>query len=731
MTRAPDWEGAREGEVGNIEAYIGWGAGFWTAGALQVDTDPMRSNPAAPIPRAAPITGEGDAACAEGRRAAAAAALPFLTPAGAIDPAKPPKGIVVEGLESPWMLERVYQSTGALADGYAPPIFVVEPDAEAARRSLRAAPLDHVLNDPRVKLFSGAEAASAFETHLLGRLDYALPDFLVQTPSGSPRGQHVGTAEVVRRAHIAQQALHSELDARVRKIYSARDEVYWGNRFKAGIAAARSGGGRPLRVLLPISRYSTVVRHSAADLAAAIRAQGHEAELLTEPDDHSRLVTVAYLRQFADWQPDMVVLINYTRRHMGQAVPPGVPFVCWVQDRMPQLFDEAIGRSQGPMDFLIGHLHVEMFSQFGYPKVDQRGLFRFVPASAKTFHVGDSEASERPCDIAYISHQSETAEATRARLAPAFAAHPAIARAVDRIFAELSDRIGSGGAFDPIEHLRTPTVSAALAAEGVASPDPRLVGAILSNFAVPIAERLWRHSTLEWASRIADRRGWRLGIYGNGWERHPSLARFARAALPHDDALRQVYHASGACLHASLTTNAHQRVFECALSGGIMLRRGPSPDREVGAHALRHFLLRCCKPLERRADGVWRWEINAGGELDPDTLYRVAGFPEMACGVWTKKMSAEQRAHSASVWPIVDIRDLPDYAFPRASETLFETEAQLEAMLERAIDDTQWRAETATAHRAAALQRHTYDSLARDLMGMVSAALAGSNEVAA
>mgnify|MGYP001194033032 CR=1 FL=1 len=668
------------------------------------------------------------------REAAEVIALPFLTAAGWMDPAKPPKGIIVEGLSSAAMLERVYRATGALPDGYAPPLYVVEPDPDAAADGLSDAPMAELLADPRVRLFVGLRALAEFESHLMDRLDYALPDFVVQTPG--PAGaapSRFNSADVVRRVHAAQQACHAELEARGRGLYAGRDATWWRNRFKEGIAAAQGGGGRPLRVLLPISRYSTFVRHSAADLGAALQAAGHEAQLLSEPDDHSRLVTVAYLRQFAEWQPDLVVLINYTRRHMGQAIPAGVPFVCWVQDRMPQLFDEAVGRSQGAMDFLMGHLHVEMFSQFGYPKDAKRAMFRFVPASARTFHEGAVAGPQAKvaCDIAYISHQSETAEAAHARLAPAFSANPAIGRAVSRIFAELRERIDAGSGFDPIAHLRAPMVAAALAAEGMVSPDPRLVGAILSNFAVPIAERMWRHSTLEWAARIADRRGWRLGLFGNGWEKHPTLARFARGPLAHDEALRSVYRESGACLHASLTTNAHQRVFECALSGGVMLRRGPSPDREVGAHALRHYLLGSCEPVEKTADGVWRYEINPGGDLDPNTLYRVAGFDSLARGKWVKKLTGAQRAHIATVWPRVDVRDLPDYAFPRAMETLFDSEAQLEAALELAITDAAWRRETAQLHRDATLRRHTYDSLARDLVATVGGAIVGAGEVAA
>ncbi len=778
MTSAPAESPEREESVeaeANIECYIGSEAGFWTECAAWVDSRLMRSTPSAPVPRAPRLQEHGgvralpareerisnlhtnlatlaargveqglDIASWErasgvigesqgvsgGRSGADRVALPFVNAQGEMDPAKPVKGIVLEGFDSPWMLLRVHRSTQALADGYAPPIFVVERDAVAAMDALSELDLCGVLADPRVTLFVGESAASDLAAHLASRLDYAMPDYLVPTPGGSARPV-TGAAEAVQRAHAMQQAGHAELEAKARGVYDVRDAQWWKERFREGLAAGKGGAGRPLRVLIPVSRYSTFVRHSAADLAEALRLAGHEAEVLTEPDDHSRLVTLAYLRKFAEWQPDMVVLINYTRRHMGQAVPRGVPFVCWVQDRMPQLFDEAVGRSQGAMDFLMGHLHIEMFWQFGYPKDAARARFRFVPASARTFHDGAVEASlvdRSTCDIAYISHQSETAEAARARLMPAFTGNPAIGRAVERVYRRLEALMECPESFDPIAHLRAPLVSDALASEGVVNPDPRLTGAILSNFAVPIAERMWRHATLAWSARIAEKRGWNLAIFGNGWDQHPTMARYARGGLSHDEALRAVYRSARVCLHASLTTNAHQRVFECALSGGVMLRRGPSPDREVGAHALRHWLLRRFQPVEKSADGVWTYEIAPGDPVDPRAMHAVAGRDPNAARTWVKLIGEEGRRQIEQVWPEVDLLQLPDYAFPLAWETMFTSETELEAMVERAIGDDAWRAETARLHRQAALERHTYDRLAQDLLEMTGGAIVGVRE---
>ena len=96
---------------------------------------------------------------------------------------------------------------------------------------------------------------------------------------------------------------------------------------------------------------------------------------------------------------------------------------------------------------------------------------------------------------------------------------------------------------------------------------------LLRHYALPLADRVLRHSSLRWAAEACRRRGWRMRIYGNGWESHPELAEFARGDVPHGEELRACYRSAAAHLHASANTLVHQRVLECALSGGLPLCR--------------------------------------------------------------------------------------------------------------------------------------------------------------
>lgn len=582
--------------------------------------------------------------------------------------------------------------------------------------------------EPRLlRLADAAELDSWLNTP--ERLGTALPAQVIGV-GGDAAGAALARAaqDALERATAAQQALHARLRAAVLGHYAEKTAASWRERYRAGLASA--GTPDRLRVLIPISRYSTFVRHSAHDLAEALRTLGHHAEVLSEPDPHSKLTTPAYLGAIDRLRPDLVVLINHTRRHMGQAVPPGVPMVCWVQDRMAHLFDASCGASQGELDFLFGHLHLDLFSHFNYPR--QRRGFSFVPASAARFGWGPAPAAFE-AEIAYVSHQSETPQRLHARLVPMFAASPAVTRCLEGLFASASrwlDRAQADRALARSD--RKTLVIEALAAAGVGAPDPRLVGAVFANYLVPVMERMARHRALEWARRVCDRRGWRLRLHGRGWEMHPTLAAHAAGEAEHGTGdLSRLYRSSAVHLHVSMNTNAHQRVYECALAGGLMLRRGPSPDADLGKVALMQGAALgprvgvdaggtpVYEAREGAGDAEWALHVNGYHRA----MGRGPARDDRGVAVYRRALTEAQRTDLLQTWPRYPMGCMPDFAFPDGHETMFHDEAELEALVERALTDPSWREAAIAGHRRVVLERCTYDVAARRMLGLVASGL--------
>jgi len=402
---------------------------------------------------------------------------------------------------------------------------------------------------------------------------------------------------------------------------------------------------------------------------------------------------------------------------------------------MPHLARPEVGAAQGPLDFLAGYLQPDLFSLFGFPP--ERSAYWPVPASTDKFHPGPIDRAlerEHACEIAYVSHQSKPPERALERLLAPFRAQPQVERAFWLVYDTLLRALDGDGPSTLRAELDLPSI---YEQAGITNPDPRMTSAFVGFGLIPLAERVYRHATLRWAARIAEKRAWRLHLYGRGWERHPTLAKFARGPLAHEEALRSVYRSARANLHASVTTNAHQRVAECALSGGLMLRRGPSPDYEPVRQHLHRLVSERHEPTERRENGDWIYEVPlpVGGAIGDDAAPDPVRFRRM------KHADAPAPAADGSVtiawrvpraWresefarlPRIDPGQFPDYAFPAAHETLFRSPDELEAMLVRAVEDPGWRERTIAGHRSAALERMTTGTVADRLLDLVRRGLA-------
>lgn len=679
------------------------------------------------------------------RREVASATLPHAGP-GAAGPRAP---CVVEGLDPPWLAERVLRETPAAGDGYHARVTIVQEDPLELLDGLAQADLRARLSEARVRVIVGPDAGGALARRLLSALDtravgshFSLSG--VRTPASPP------VQQVLALAARAQEIEQQQLAARVAAVYAGRDRAWWARRY-AGASAAS-----PLRVLVPTCRFSTYIRHAAADLAAAFGAIGCESRVLIEPDDHSHFSGVAYLRAIAEFEPDLVVLINYARSNINgtvgaaagkgapELIPANVPYVMWLQDTMPHQIDERVGRGMTDLDFVAGNLREELFWRFAYPRA--RSMDAPIVASGSKFHDGPvtvERRSRHACEVAYVSHHSETPEAMHARKCAEASGTPGLAALLEDLRAPV-EREAAAAAFDPLSLRLRRAVVETLRRTGRSTDDPRTIEQIVQFYALPQADRIMRHQTLAWAAEIADRRGWRMHVYGRGWGGHPTLARLARGELDHGEDLRASYRCAAAHLQVSAHTIIHQRVMECALAGGLPIGRVTEEDLstlQFGAamHAARRALAQGRGPdacAVRRIAGTRHYYAG----------YSLADCPEamsLAClrqrlGEFRRGEGAADDQREAFVWinsvhverlTGVDATAPPERSITRLfadpADFLFTDRDGLERALVRAVEDPAWRTRVAGELRRRVGESMTHEAFARRLTAFVGASLRG------
>lgn len=659
-----------------------------------------------------------------GLRAQAADLVRQGMPAGSASRERP---MVLEGVDPPWLLRELWGAMPALADGYTPPIWVVCARGMDVLHGLMLADVRGVVLDERSRWFIGEDA-----TRRLGRAFSAGSAYVctggVAVTSPTPVRCEPDVREVVSEAERAQSRAIEELSRSVRERYAGRDKAWWRHRYDG----AGEQGGEPLRVLIPTTRYSTYIKHASADLAKAIESVGAQVRLVIEPDNCSRMTGLTHLRAIEEFEPDLIVSVNYTRATMNAQVsattpiyPEGVPMATWVQDAMPHLFRETTGRAMGELDFLVGHLHADLFEKFSYPK--ERALWTPVLASGTKFHSGavDGELKRKhACEIAMVTHHSQTPE----QLLHTFLKQSEGNPAVQGMIRELAPKVLE--ACERCWEIDTPTaidhaIDGLMASRGCGQ-DVSLRAILANQVARPLADRAIRHQTLAWAAEVAERRGWRLHVYGKGWSSHPTLGKHAQGELTHDEELRVAYQCAGVQLHASINWYLHQRVLECALSGGlpaVRLKRSDVATLEMYTQ----LKVSCEAP-------PWASTLDRQTAMlvaDHPMAMRLTGLQQrlgiaVSGGIWWKPELTRDPLVFAG---LIQTPEDAAWLLGDPEESCFWSSPMLESLVERAIERPAWRQSMSGGIAGRVRASLSLEQLASKLVRMVRESL-GVAEVA-
>lgn len=594
--------------------------------------------------------------------------------------------LIIVGLDAPQIaasLPRLRQTESSAI--FRRRIIIIHEHEASLAASLAATDLTHAIADEATEWFVALGSLDRFRNWLIDRIDDALPkETLALSDDQRTLRLRDRTARVLADCTSRQQANASTLISAARATADSQPHLARRAAFEQGASRAK-----PLRVLICGSVYTTYIKHSAEDLADAFRSLGHDARVLTERDTSTRLTAVNYARAITEHRPDLIIVANYTRTMLGNAFPDGIPFVSWIQDAMPQFFDQSIGRAQSESDMIAGNTMPELFTRYHYP---QHAAMPFcVPASAQKFQtvpVSPALARRHECEIAFVSHHSETPDQMRDRLARESQAGGNAQALLDRLF-EDAHTLVSRAATQPILDAASEMCSSAFRDTCAAEPTTQQHSVLLHSVLLPLAGRIFRHEALAWAADIAESRAWRLHLYGNGWERCQRFARYARGPIEHGEDLRASYQAARVHLHLDINTLTHQRMSECALSGGLPIARFIRTGLDALRNAALDELLDTATPIDTAPDGartlscsdaplgrLYQSQLDALNITGSGTLTAPPGLAPMG------------RFYRERIAPQFDAARV----FGDLSTMTFSGPDALERILARAVDDAEWRA---------------------------------------
>ena len=601
------------------------------------------------------------------------------------------------------LFDKVFRATQKMFLTFSPRVYVIEADVAAFGITLYVSESIEQLCHERTAVFVSPDCVDRLAAYFKQRPSLSAPEFAVRlTPSGealcNQAYEALGpqAACLKQRDHQRQQAVHH--------YYSLLPPGHWEERFKPD-------RGEPLRVLGLTSRFTTYLQYSMRDWGAAFRDRGHEFRVLMEENDHDLLPRARVTEVIDEFKPDLIAIIDHLRSEYQSAVPANVPLVCWIQDLLPHLATAEAGGSLGGLDFYIARNPSTFVHQYGYPA--SQGLAWTMATDDRTYSnrpMSEDELAPYRCDVSYVSSHSTLPRKFHEERRQWFSNDRAAMQLVDRLFEALHRSFieTPGPAFAAVPYL----LERVKEQTGLAPASTDSDDALLHSYLYPLAELMFRQSTLEWVADFCDRTGRVLHLYGNGWDAHPRFGRFARGFAHNGPELRAIYQASTINLQIIGTGAVHQRLLDGLAAGGFFLIRYTPADM-------------ICEPVKRFLAALRKYSPAVDVDYDAEDMPELA---EAMRGLWRLRglnlkcdpvrVTALEKQRYREM-EAMGFRLAAGSVFPEYDDVAFASADQFEQQAERFLTDTAGRKQVAESMRVAVVNRYSYRALVDDVLEFI------------
>lgn len=612
--------------------------------------------------------------------------------------------LLLAGIDQGWLCELAYTMPVSTPStpGHRPPLYFLAKEIEELWIALHLHDWRKLLANERVRLMVGEDVAEQFRQSLIDNPQTPQPKLALTIgdplwPAGSDLDSIVASA---------REALHD----RMMRFVNQYPIAFGGHTPEAISTKIRSG--QKLRVLGVTSLYTTFLQYSMRDWLASFARLGHEIKLVIEGGTHEMLNSLSFAQACVEFAPDMILMIDHCRGEY-KVLPPQMPFVMWVQDRLPNIFSDHGGQRQGPMDFCLGFGRLHLSTRHGYPA--QRYMSTTMGINEERFNQTaptPAQIQRFGCDVSYVSHASTPADVLlQAQVEKQNDAGKRLLHDVyDRMHAHYEQ--GGQALSDVLIRLIMEQSMQALRI-GLAEAD---IKSLVFFFNQSISNALFRHQTLNWLSGL----GVDLRIYGRGWEEHPTLSRHARGVADNIQDLGAIYRASKINIQVTPHGAVHQRLLDGLTAGGFFLLRW-HPGDEVGP--IYQQLWEWCRQRNISSEEDLRDQADAQVHEMIVRINELEGSPPNRREMTVFDVMSGHRENNfmtsaASIW--AEYRGVA-----------FNTRSELEERVRRFLANDSEREHIAQSMRQAVVERTSYTSISSRLLKFIADELSVQRAISA
>ncbi|MBU0717540.1 MAG: hypothetical protein KJ749_04765, partial [Planctomycetes bacterium] len=602
------------------------------------------------------------------------------------------------------LFNRVYEATARMFLTFSPRIYLIETDVTWFGITLYVCESVDRLCDERTLLFIGVDAVDRLVDYLNGRPMLSAPEFAVRlTATGEAMGPQVFEALQPRAVQLAERA--DKTRESVHRYYESLPADHWKKRFGQHPA-------KPLCVLGLTSRFTTYLQYSMRDWAAAFEQRGHEFRVLTEANDHDLLPAFHTAEAIEKSEPDLIVCIDHFRHEYRENIPGNVPFVGWIQDALPHLYRRECGQALGRLDYYIARDVRSLVKTFRYPA--SRGIAWPMVTNDRQFssaRMSDEELAPYRCDFSFVSSHSKLPADYHEERRGEFQNDSNLLRLIDCLFKLLEQAHHD----HPVQaaSLLGQLLDRAQAMTGVTLASADSASVLKTSYLYPVSELIFRQYTLAWVADYCDQTGRTLHLYGNGWEKHPRFAKYARGFADNGQELRAIYQASKINLQITTFGAVHQRMLDGLAAGGFFLIRRTLGDT---IHDLGRRLLAAIRQYN----------------VQPDTPCAFGVMPELDEAMrefWQEYMLPVPRGNYSVPRDLIDrfeelaaadFNQIAGAVFDQYEDLAFASSSDFGRLAGRYLDNEGERAAVASAMRKVVVRKFTYGGLVDRMLSFIA-----------
>lgn len=552
-------------------------------------------------------------------------------------------------------------------------VYVIEPDLSLLRAVCMTQPMwgdDGPIAQRRIHWLIGPSAAERFD-HLL--------DAEPHLPSPTRAIHANGPDEAFINQYIAPaiEARTARQNAHIKQM------AEWDREQAADRLAALMGDNppRPPRVLLLTTRFSTVLQYSMRDTQHAFEQLGWQTHLFIEPAEHHRCTASAVAAAVADFKPDMIFQIDHLRAEFEQVLPKRVPFVCWVQDHLANLTRPEAGESVTDRDFVLTGVRARYERDYAYPRRQMIPLSKLTRMPERIER--DDAARDRRVvdDIVYVSNASHRPDDVADRIVADFPRGGTAAAMAQQVCDRMIAVYDRGEAL-PTPHDIAQLVRQVEADTGFVINSEALRNQFVLRLAQQLNDTLYRQQALHWAAAAADELGLSMGLYGRGWEQHPTLGRFARGTVEYGQPLETLTRQAKINLQIVPFYCLHQRLLDGLAARGFYLVREHPYD------------------IASPATAAWLNTLDDGDD-HADWPSELHAFRDQLGWIGEPLQVARE-------WLAMNIMLPGEPSLPRLNDVTFTTADGLRRRIEQYFKDDEARAAITDSQHAAVAERFSY-----------------------